>query len=265
MNKKRYDTLNISGLSDMKCRLCLKEKELLKSHIIPEFFYKPVYGDPHRLTVVSTGPCDKIKYEQKGYRERLLCYDCEQLLSPLEDYGRRVIYGGGETETINLENGIKVRNIDYKKFKLFQLSLLWRASVSRQEFYIEVNLGPKKEETIRKMLIAQTPGEPHQFGCIMAVLLWEENKPLDGIILPPKRLHIEGHISFSFVVGGCTWFFVVSRHSKDFKLKDYFLRQGEELTLPFLRQDQYADLFKGFNFVEALKATQKTNLRKKID
>ena len=240
----------------MKCRLCLKEKELLKSHIIPEFLYKPVYDDLHRLTVVSTGPFDKIKYEQKGYRERLLCYDCEQLLSPLEDYGRRVIYGGGETETIVFENEIKVRNIDYKKFKLFQLSLLWRASVSRQESYIEVNLR-HNEETIRKMLIAQIPGEPNHFGCFMTVLLWEENKPMDGIILSPARLHIEGHICFRFIVGACAWFFVVSRHSKDFILKDYFLRPGKELTIPFVRRDQYQDLFKGFNFAEALKSTQK--------
>jgi hypothetical protein len=229
----------------MKCRLCLEDKELQKSHIIPEFFYKPVYDGLHRLNVVSTKPSDKIKYQQKGYRERLLCYDCEQLLSPLENYVRRVFYGDTGVETQDVGNGIILRNIDYQKFKLFQLSFLWRASVSRQGFFSEVNLG-HKEETIRKMLIAQIPGEPYQFGCIMAFLLWEENKPLDGIILPPARLHIEGHMCFRFIVGGSAWFFVVSRHSKDFKLKDFFLRQGEELTIPFLRWDQYADLFKGF-------------------
>ncbi len=242
------------GLSDMKCRLCLKDKKLLKSHIIPEFFYKPVYDDLHRLNLVSAETPNRIKYEQKGYREKLLCNDCEGLLSTFEDYVRRVFYGGVEVETKMLKNGILIRNIDYKKFKLFQLSLLWRASVSRQGFFSEVNLGTK-EETIRKMLNAQNPGEPHQFGCIMAILLWEENKPLDGIILPPLRLHIEGHICFRFIVGGYTWLFVVSRHSNDFMLKDYFLRPGKELTIPFARRDQYADLFKGFDNIKAQKAT----------
>ncbi len=239
----------------MKCRLCLEDKELQKSHIIPEFFYKPVYDGLHRLNVVSTEPGDKIKYQQKGYREKLLCRDCEQRLGRFEDYGRRVIYGGRGSRGTGVKiqdvgNGFKLRNIDYHKFKLFQLSLLWRASIASLDFFTGVNLGPH-EETIRKMLVSQTPGEPHQFGCIMTILLWEENKPLDGIILEPEQLYIEGHKCFRLVSVGCLWFFIVSSHSKDFMLRDFFLSQGGELIIPFVRRDQYADLVK--RFAEVLK------------
>ena len=37
----------------MKCKLCLKENKLSRSHIIPEFFYKPLYDEKHRINVLS--------------------------------------------------------------------------------------------------------------------------------------------------------------------------------------------------------------------
>lgn len=36
------------------CKLCLKEKELMFSHIIPEFFYEPMYDEKHRFMQIST-------------------------------------------------------------------------------------------------------------------------------------------------------------------------------------------------------------------
>ena len=67
----------------MKCRLCLKEKPIQNSHIIPEFLYKPLYDNLHRFKSLSTLPEIKIEYKQKGIREKLLCRDCEQYILSL--------------------------------------------------------------------------------------------------------------------------------------------------------------------------------------
>lgn len=40
----------------MYCKLCKKEKELRKSHIIPEFFYKLLYDPFHRFNLISSKP-----------------------------------------------------------------------------------------------------------------------------------------------------------------------------------------------------------------
>ena len=136
----------------MGCKLCLKQKKLQKSHIIPEFFYQPLYDNLHKFNVITTSSKEKNKPEQKGIRERLLCYDCEQLLSPNEDYVRRVIYGGTEIKISRDGNNVIIWNTDYIKFKLSQLSLLWRSSVSKLKYFSNISLGPH-EEKIRQMLI----------------------------------------------------------------------------------------------------------------
>ncbi len=56
------------------CALCLEERKLKNSHIIPEFVYKAlgVYDEKHRFGGFSTDPDDKVTTHQKGFREYLL-------------------------------------------------------------------------------------------------------------------------------------------------------------------------------------------------
>ena len=53
------------------CKLCNKERELRNSHIVPEFFYKEIYDEKHRIFPRKEGR--KYGQMQKGYREPLLC------------------------------------------------------------------------------------------------------------------------------------------------------------------------------------------------
>ena len=64
----------------MICKFCKKDKILKNSHIIPEFFYKPLYDSKHKMIVMERDKediSDKWKI-QKGIREYLLCGDCEE-------------------------------------------------------------------------------------------------------------------------------------------------------------------------------------------
>jgi hypothetical protein len=237
----------------MHCRLCLQPKTLQNSHIIPEFFYKPLYDDLHRAEVFSTSPDEKNWYLQKGIREELLCYDCEQFLSPMEDYARRVFYGGVEIPTPTGNNPIILNNIDYERFKLFQLSLLWRSSVSKDRFFSDVSLGPH-EEKVRKMLITKNPGEPYDYGCILIGLLMEKNRPVDEMMTQPDSLRIDGHRCHRFLFGGCLWTFVVSKHSKNFKYKQFFLSKEGKLAI-YLMDAKHADFIT--KFVRNLKGAGK--------
>lgn len=216
-----------------RCALCLMVKKLEKSHIIPEFFFKPVYDGLHRLNIISSKAEEKNRFEQKGLRERLLCYDCEQALSPFEDYARRFFYGGVELEMTKDKNPVSIKDIDYCKLKLFQLSLLWRASASRLRFFAKVHLPTKQEERLRKMIINRDPGETWDYGCVI-IMLTEGNQPFDGMIAQPEPLRIDGHRCYRFVLGGCFWIFVVSNHARNFLHRELFLDKSGILMIPVI-------------------------------
>lgn len=216
----------------MKCRLCLQEKKLQNSHIIPEFFYKPLYDGLHRINVLSTSPEEKTKYIQKGIREKLLCYDCEQGLSPLEDYGRRILYGPDVFPTEEQAHLMIIRDIDYARFKLFQLSLLWRASIAKNQAFSAVNIGPNHEDRLRQMLYAKNPGEAHECGCVPLLYAIGDDKPMAELIGPFSFFRrINSHRCYKFVLGGCLWIYVVSSHSRSFRVREWFFSEDGKLTV----------------------------------
>lgn len=61
----------------MRCALCQNTRKLCKSHIIPEFFYTELYDKNHRFKAIYS-KWGKIVFHYKGFRERLLCEECEK-------------------------------------------------------------------------------------------------------------------------------------------------------------------------------------------
>src|SRR4051794_18890200 len=112
------------------CALCENTRPLRLSHIVPEFAYKPIYDKKHRLISFSPLDVDAKWYEQKGLRDRLLCDDCEGYFNtnfehPFKQYwiDKNPLGRHAGQEVIVLDD------VDYPRFKLFHLSVLWRASV----------------------------------------------------------------------------------------------------------------------------------------
>lgn len=205
------------------CKLCQRQRKLRNSHIISEFLYKPLY-DPemHRFHILSTLPAITKRFEQKGVREKLFCDDCEKLLCPYEDYVRRVLYGGVEIGIKDMNDLVLLINIDYKKFKLLQLSLLWRSSISSLPFFSYVKLGSRHEEKLRKMILSENPGEPHEYGCINFLILNDKKEMEDNLIMQPELVKMAGRHWYRFLCGGLLWFFFVSSHPPEPSYSDKF-------------------------------------------
>lgn len=192
----------------MACALCQRDKELRRSHIIPEFLYKGMYDDKHRFHVISVIPDKQDWMEQKGLREPLLCGDCETKISRFEDYARRVLLGGKELEFRRNGNVVMIEGLNYKLFKLFQLSILWRAGVSTLKMFERVDLG-RFETVLREMLINEEPGEQDLFGCVMFGLKDNSGVTAD-LIVQPMKVRVEGHMCYRFIFGGFMWVCFVS-------------------------------------------------------
>jgi hypothetical protein len=215
----------------MNCRLCLKNRSLQNSHIVPEFLYVSGYDEKHRQIDVQAGRSG-FKYIQKGLREPLLCAECEQLLNrEYETYFHRFWYRTVRLPKTTRQAAIHLPNFDYSRFKLFHLSILWRASVSSLEEYSQVSLG-EYEEPIRKMLIDKQPLTPYDYPLWGTVVLFPASKRiLHGLVSTPMNGNLNSMPVYMFLYGGCVWDHVIVTEQIGRKLP-IALHNNGTMTLP---------------------------------
>ncbi|MEC9411713.1 MAG: hypothetical protein VX829_03430 [Pseudomonadota bacterium] len=200
------------------CKLCQKPKESLeKSHVIPDAFWRKVKG---RTKGKKNGLYISIKnnnnqYGQDTYTEELLCWDCEQKLSiNLENYAAKLCLQNPSNIGVTITKQEKSRcfsGVNYEKLKLFQLSVLWRASISTESIYSEIKLIPSEEERLRQALYDLEPLKENEYGCIMS-LLWinhdqRSTRESKAFIISPYADSVGQHDFFVFVFGGFEWRF----------------------------------------------------------
>jgi hypothetical protein len=196
----------------MSCALCLRDAKLRKSHIIPEFLYKPLYDSKNRFHVLATTAHRPRPFQQKGIRERLLCGTCEGRLSKWEKYARGVLFGGEELVCTERGHYFSVSGVDYKRMKLFQMSILWRAGVACHQIFSRVQLGPHAEQ-LRRMIHAGVPGRADKYPCLMFQVLNNDGEVVD-FIDQPTRLRFDGIIAYRFIFAGFLWVYLVPSHQK---------------------------------------------------
>jgi hypothetical protein len=211
---------------NIRCKLCGVETALRNSHVIPEWLYRPLYDEIHRYHVINAEPVTDGRFEQKGLRERLLCQTCETQFSVYEGYARGVLFGGHEITVVKHHDGIELRDLDYVKLKLFQLSLLWRAGVARQEFFSKVNLD-RDEQPLQKMLLAGDPGKSSDYGCVMIPLIVEGSALVD-LILQPVPVKSGKFAGYRFVFWGHTWIYIIG-DGRSFPFSNSYLQEDGRL------------------------------------
>ena len=222
------------------CRLCLRQTELCDSHIIPEFLYSKMYDDKHRFIAMSADPRRADRFLQKGLSEKLLCKDCECKFSTNENYARGIFFGGARFSTVCEPGLMKLAEVDYRKFRLFELSLLWRMGVSADAFFADVCLGPF-EEDLRVKLLKDDIGQPLQFPCAITKVLLQ-GKPMN-ILLAPDRVKLYGQTCYRMVIAGFLFMLFVSKTPPPAEGLEYFgksdgtrfLHVAELSDIPFLK------------------------------
>lgn len=212
------------------CKLCSNQRELCYSHIIPEFMYKALYSNNHKFNGIQ--PDGSVSKLQKGLREYLLCADCEGKLNKYETYSsilfRRLIKE-------NFKGEVLCESIDYKQLKLFLLSILWRAGVTTVPTFA-IDLGPH-EERIRDMIVNENPGKENEYPCV--IYFFKDERIKSRRIYPPRKLRLEGHRCFRFLISRFLFIFFVSSHNKSEKAK-LSLRSNGSLNVILL--NNYKDM-----------------------
>lgn len=254
------------GMNERKCRLCHAESELRRSHVIPEFFRDDsglMYptGRSRNLQPftqpIHTQPGKRFDRKQVGYWEKrhgmieyLLCGGCEQRFSRFEDYTKRLLYGDSNPIRLQLpllEDPLFMA--DYKKIRLFQLSILWRAAESKGEFYSAVDLDEQHRERLRQMLLNEDPGKETEYCCSLtrlviespAILQFQETLGMSietGFFAPVRHNHNTWD-SYVFVMGGLLWLFCVSSGDVPEVMRNSYIRETGQFWLMPMKADDF--------------------------
>jgi len=209
------------------CRLCLGDKPLCLSHIIPNFFTKQMKneaGIANKYLVLDANKQGTPGRGQGGVKEQLFCAECEALLNErYEKYAYNLLYVRGfEYGEMGSKQAKLAINIDYTRFKLFLLSILFRASISSHEFCSVVDIGRLHEEEIRKMLLYSDPKQPHNYPILISCV-YNNGEVIKDWVLQPSRSRFDMHNCYQFILGSYLYLFIVSSHRVNKKIDSFVL------------------------------------------
>lgn len=195
------------------CRLCHQLRPLQDSHILPECVFRPAYDITHTAIQIDIDQSKKFK-QQKGFWERLLCKECEGIFNKWETYFCRIWFHPTQRlRPLLLENNIvTIPGIQYTIFKLFHLSIIWRAGICSRPEFKNVRLGTQ-EEKIRKRLLANDPGDPDDYTMFGIAIRETETKNFqDKLLRAPEASRYHGHYVYNILFGGVFWYYWISSH-----------------------------------------------------
>jgi hypothetical protein len=157
----------------MRCALCLNDRDLCDSHIYPKFTYRRMkeQGEGSFRVFSTSGGKSEGEILQDGFKEKLLCKECEARFQKWEDYFARIVRQKKLLDFKRPSDGkkwVRVDGLDYAKMKLFLLSILWRTQVSKNPRF-NPRLGDKHEQRLREMLLNCDPGCFEEYGCVVTV------------------------------------------------------------------------------------------------
>ncbi len=248
-----------------KCRLCLREKKLIKAHIIPEFMYSGMKSEGDKnIFFEVTYDLDKDKSKprkvQTGeFDKNILCEDCDNRIigANYEKYAQKSMYGKSIDPEIapicknhqNPNDGAEYsicKNIDYGKMKLFLLSILWRASITKRKIFKDVDLGNKHEEKLRKLIYENIIPNETEYPIMMTSFMRTDNS-LKNLIGQPKRIRYKNGLNgYVFLIDSIQFMFYVN--STDHKLPEYvtrtMLKKSGEMTVLHLPNGKELEFLK---------------------
>ena len=147
---------------------------------------------------------------QDGAKEFLLCDDCEQHLNkhyetPFKNYW---VDNPPLPDPWNDDNP-RWLTTEYGKFKLFHLSVLFRAGVCTLPMFRNVNLGPH-EDRLRKMLCNVDPGKDYEYPIGGFAVVHHQHRRLIRMVAQSQSFRLGGKPCYAIMYGGVEWWFNVS-------------------------------------------------------
>ncbi|WP_413615741.1 hypothetical protein MRB56_02405 [Halomonas cupida] len=203
----------------MICKLCLCDKDLKNSHIIPNAFIRRI-KENGLATHVTSDINEPVRNSIESYHEKMLCGNCEQLLSrEYERYSIRFLKGGAKgVKFIHHSDKVKVLGADLRRIYLFVLSVFWRAAMSNERIFNEKVFFPDYLlEEFRKCILLGKVNHSSVYILKISRLVCNHDFPnmtgekfvRDLVMLPFHRIN-DNEASFHWIALGFVFSFSVS-------------------------------------------------------
>ncbi len=208
-----------------QCKLCDQPAKLCNSHIVPKHIYAPMKNDQGQI--ITLNGLGRKGVMQDGHKERLLCRNCEQMLSTLESEFAADWVQSMPEDFSHLKTGpndvIEVSIKSFENFKRFHMSVFWRAAVSADFKIGNVDFGPHLAK-IRQVVAGKERTLPGEYPIVPILSLDEAKQPVPGVVqLAQGKGRLDGkHHYYLMAYACCDWILVVTDQGKcPTRLRDY--------------------------------------------
>lgn len=217
--------------------------------------FRGIYGDDNFIRKIDFKNTKISQVPDAFYDKHLLCTECDNnVIGKLESYAKKMIFGGILSDKLKpnkstISDGvIKISNIDYTKFKLFLLSILWRSHISKRKEFEEVDLG-SYAEAFRTMILKNIPGDESKFEtCIFYVL---SKKTPTEVVSPPTKHRYNGNTFYHFLINKMHILYNISDYNKLSVFQSSSVKKDNTLVIYGLKGDKAVEIhkkFTGINF-----------------
>ncbi len=174
------------------CQFCGERRPLVGAHITPRNYFQRVKGRAFYLEGVQLGPPGKAKRFQAGVKDKaILCSSCDNRFGVWDNYSYQVLDARkADAKFSRGKQAILLSEIpiNFEKFSLFILSLLWRAAISNEPFYKRVEIG-HHQSVIKDMLKNEFYDVAGFYSTVVSLLKPEKH---ETIMFTPYSVTLDG-------------------------------------------------------------------------
>jgi len=215
----------------MTCQLCGKDKKLIKSHIIPKGFFKPMQLENKAALLYTNTENVHPKRSPIGfYDKNILCKECDAKLGVWDEYAQKLLLHSFNEDKAVYNGKDKVyytiRDFDYKLLKLFFISMLWRASITSHKCFNRISTGPF-EEKLKNFILSNSPGGEEEFPVTLAKF----SNPDFKFVLDPHQDKFDHINYYRFYLTGFVAYIKVDKRNSVGLHKIFRIKKDEPILI----------------------------------
>ena len=186
----------------------------------------------------------------------LLCEHCEQYLNrEFEQPFFDVWYVRGTVPTVVRGPVYNLSLPSYASFKLFLLSVLWRASVCQHGAFASTTLG-QHERTVKAMLLSRDPGASGDYPVFGTVMRVPGTLAVPPVVISPFLGSWEGTPAYIIGFGGVLWMVLLRRGELNPDARGWALMEDGRMSMVVMEMSDLGAVHRSFTDYATLAAVK---------
>lgn len=248
----------------MKCNLCQKEtRKYANSHVIATAIHhlSARAEHPEKAKILSSNPAIFPKKSPTGVYDQFICSECEKIFQPWEDYALSIFKKTDDLPLPSKQLHIKLGHYDYSKLKLFFVSLLWKADLSTQNIFKNVNVGERHRETLRQMIWDKNPGDWDDYTVHLE--RFNSDRPSASAISSPHKSKMGDILFYTFYMAGFIAHVKCDNRKPCVNAAEFFLKKDCPLFIPLVPFEGSREHVKMLELVKLIDSKDAAKITKK--